>query len=687
MSTGNDKQQSLDEIIVPTEFTPLEKSNHSAPNNLNRNKTTVIFLLLIFTLLLAFIFSARPVQILVSPSSAEIDIDGGLIIPINGRYLMVSGDYTVTASAKGYHDKTTSFHVGKGESNQLEINLNKLAGALTISSSPEGAAITIDGQERGLTTLKELPLEAGTHNIKLYAERHQILTENIEVQGMGIHQQLQFKLQPAWADVLINSTPSGAEISIDGENIGKTPMRAEIMEGERQLSLSLIGYKVAQIELVISAGIPQDLGVIQLQREDALLRLKTLPEAANIILNGVYQGTSPLDIPLSPTKEHNLTIFKSGYHNQQKTIRLGNKLIKELNISLRPALAKVRISTQPKDAEILIDGKLHKTAEGTLELPSHEHRLEVRKPGFQSHLQTFTPKPGLEQLLTITLSTKEQARIAALKPTWTTSGGQLMALMSPGSFTMGASRREPGRRSNEVLRPVKLDRLFYLAKHEVSNEQFLMFQSEHQSGQVQGNSLEGDKQPVVKVSWEQAAQYCNWLSKKDGLKPFYIFSQGKATISDHSATGYRLPTEAEWAWASRSQGNNMLKFPWGRSLPPPNNSGNYADKSSAFITRRAINDYVDNFIVTAPVGSFSANSRGLHDLGGNVAEWTNDYYGTPSSTGELQLNPTGPKTGSSRVIRGSSWAHGTVTELRLSYRDYGNQGRDDVGFRLARYAE
>ena len=191
----------------------------------------------------------------------------------------------------------------------------------------------------------------------------------------------------------------------------------------------------------------------------------------------------------------------------------------------------------------------------------------------------------------------------------------------------------------------------------------------------------------MNVSWEQAAKYCNWLSKKDGLEPFYSFNTGQPTASNHKTNGYRLPTEAEWAWAARSHNQRLLKFPWGQSLPPPQNTGNYSGKNSAFITGRTFSGYIDKFIVTAPVGSFAANSLGLYDIGGNVAEWTNDYYGIPINNGKLKLNPIGPKTGKSRVIRGSSWAHGRITELRLSYRDYGKEGRDDVGFRLARYAE
>ena len=156
---------------------------------------------------------------------------------------------------------------------------------------------------------------------------------------------------------------------------------------------------------------------------------------------------------------------------------------------------------------------------------------------------------------------------------------------------------------------------------------------------------------------------------------------------NRSATGYRLPTEAEWAWAARVDGENVLKFPWGDSFPPTEPVENYADSTSAYVTGRIINGYTDGHVVTASVASFPPNQKGLYDMGGNVAEWVLDVYSIPSDNGTTQVDPTGLQTGDNYVIRGASWSHSKIAELRLSYRDYGQAGRDDVGFRIARYAE
>jgi formylglycine-generating enzyme required for sulfatase activity len=128
-------------------------------------------------------------------------------------------------------------------------------------------------------------------------------------------------------------------------------------------------------------------------------------------------------------------------------------------------------------------------------------------------------------------------------------------------------------------------------------------------------------------------------------------------------------------------------FPWGDTFPPTQKVENYADNTSAYVTGRILNDYKDGYVVSAPVASFKPNQHRLYDMGGNVSEWVNDVYSIPRANGATQTDPLGGKTGDNYVIRGASWTQSKLSELRLSYRDYGQAGRDDVGFRIARYAE
>ena len=111
------------------------------------------------------------------------------------------------------------------------------------------------------------------------------------------------------------------------------------------------------------------------------------------------------------------------------------------------------------------------------------------------------------------------------------------------------------------------------------------------------------------------------MSQREGLPSAYEERGGDFVLSEPVGIGYRLPTEAEWAWAARfAAGVTHHRFPWGDKPDPPPGSGNYADASAAGIVSSALLSYRDGFPVTSPVGANGANALGLFDVGGNVAQ-------------------------------------------------------------------
>jgi formylglycine-generating enzyme required for sulfatase activity len=251
---------------------------------------------------------------------------------------------------------------------------------------------------------------------------------------------------------------------------------------------------------------------------------------------------------------------------------------------------------------------------------------------------------------------------------------------------MGASRREPGQRANERLHAVKLARPYYLATTEVTNEQFRRFRPGHDSGRYGSIGLDDPAQPVVNVRWDDAAAYCNSLNAAGGFAEAYAARPDGMQLTQPVGRGYRLPTEAEWAWAARhADGAQTSRFAWGDALPPAPGSGNFADRSVAGVLADTIQDYNDDYAGPAPVGRFKPSAAGLYDMAGNAAEWVHDVYAI-QARGEEETDPTGPPSGKHHVIRGSSWMQSSISALRWTYRDYGPDPRPDVGFRCARYA-
>ena len=593
----------------------------------------------------------------------------------------VSGNPIINVSSPGFKDATKTIgplYLGKN----FSLALAELPGHLVINIVGDNDNLSetvwkINSRDVMSSAMLDLELAAGIYTVNI--SNPFFLPKDLTV---AIKRQkktkLQVDLQLVSGRLNILTNPSGAKVFLNEKLIGKAPLESDLNGGVYSLRISADSYvdsidkfEITHTELNVKRN-------YQLARIKAEIIPKLTPEGGKLIVNG---SLSKGPLFLSTNVDHQLIYMKQGYYPSTKKILLTSGQKKEISLQLKPEFGKVMISSSPP-ATIWINNKSYGNSPMTVSLSAVTQQIVFKKKGHRLLSKTIKPTGKFVQKVSANLLTEYQARLQESPRELTNKEGiKLKLFINPGQFKMGAPRSQKGQRANEFQKKIRLTKSFYASIFEITNGQYGKFKPSLKK------SLGADNIPVTSIDWNEAASFCNWLSKNEGLQPFYNIVNERVKGFNKNTDGYRLLSEAEWEWLSRKAGKaKQTIFSWGDEMVIPPNAANVSDEGAKGQMKFYVPNYNDGYVSAAPVGSFKKELSGLHDIAGNVSEWVHDIYSTmPPMEGTTSEDPFGAENGPSHVVKGANFRSGSVTVLRPSFREGLTTGRDDVGFRVGRY--
>ena len=525
---------------------------------------------------------------------------------------------------------------------------------IRVDSTPPGATVVLNGDERGVTPVEIPGVPPGEALLHLRHPHHDAMLARLRVER-GETKTHHASFPPAFGALEVVTNPRGARVILDGGTLdGVTPISLDsVPTGEHTVEVSIYGRetKAAAIEVFPRTTTTH---AFELERVPmGALTLELTPANATVELLDAPLPYSPgVRLPLGT---YRLRVTSPGYDAREMDLAIAHGPNRK-RVDLARQYGRLAITVRPADATVTVGPKTDdlrsRPYSEQMLLPAGPFTIRATAMGYRNLVRNLTMTPaGIS--LNLDMQRFDITPGRRFRDEMKSGGeGPELVVVGPGTFLMGSNS---GARDEGPAREVRVSEPFAIGIYEVTTGEFERYRKHAGS--------EGYELPATGLSIRDAHDYLDFLSRETG----------------HT---YRLPSEAEWEYAARAGSDTLYYFG-----DDPNGlceHANVADETlgEPFPYYQTAN-CDDGFIRLAPVGSFKPNAFGLYDVIGNAEEWVADCWHGSYKGAPLDARAWDPDCAQFNVVRGGAF-DAPPDQQRMTFRNMGGEASDSRGMRVVR---
>ena len=525
---------------------------------------------------------------------------------------------------------------------------------IRVDSTPPGATVALNGDERGVTPMQIPGAPPGEAVLHLHHPHHgdRLVRLTLERGETRTHH---VSFTPAFGALEIVTNPRGARVILDGRTLDNvTPISIDsIPTGEHTVEVSIYGRetKTASIEVFPRTTTRHTFELNRVPMGELTLQLT--PANAMVELFDAPLAYAPgVRLPLGT---YRLRVSSPGYHAREMDLAIVHGP-NPMRVDLARQYGRLSIAVRPAHATVTVvpkseGGRSQPYGEQML-LPAGPFTIRASAMGYRNLVRNLTMTPaGIS--LNLDMQRFDVSPGRRFRDEMKSGGeGPELVIVGPGTFLMGS---DTGAGDEGPAREVRVSEPFAIGIYEVKTGEFDRYRNQ---ARPEGNDL-----PATSLSIRDAQAYLAFLSRETG----------------HT---YRLPSEAEWEYAARAGSDTLYYF--GDDADVLCEHANVADETmrEPYPYYRTANCN-DGFIRLAPVGSFKPNAFGLYDVIGNAEEWVADCWHGSYKGAPLDARAWEPDCGRFNVVRGGAF-DAPPDQQRMTFRNVGGDASDSRGMRVVR---